>query len=111
MRLRLYALFDRPLGAAAVAKVTLEQARPKPAAGAQGFRPTMEELLACLVHVCLAVLCTTFLLYRRSSCRGLPFNLSARLHWSWETLRGDVLAKSKKKGPSCLGRKVVGVTL
>lgn len=34
-----------------------------------------------------------------------------RLHWSWETFRDEVLKKSKKKGPSCLGKKVVGMTL
>lgn len=34
-----------------------------------------------------------------------------RLHWSWETFRDEVLKMSKKKGPSCLGKKVVGVML
>lgn len=43
---------------------------------------------------------------------SLPHPLSQlHLHWSWETLRDVVLAKSKKKGPSCLGKKVVGMTL
>lgn len=32
-------------------------------------------------------------------------------HWSWDTFKGVALLKSRKKGPSCLGRKVVGVTL
>ncbi|KAJ8354329.1 hypothetical protein SKAU_G00218960 [Synaphobranchus kaupii] len=32
-------------------------------------------------------------------------------HWSWDTRRGEELPKSKKKGPSCLGRNVVGMTL
>lgn len=32
-------------------------------------------------------------------------------HCSWETRSGAALLKSRKKGPSCLGRKVVGMTL
>lgn len=36
---------------------------------------------------------------------------TVRGHWSWDTLRAEVLEKSRKKGPSCLGRKVVGTTL
>lgn len=50
------------------------------------------------------------------SCMNLtpnlcPSSLQLHLYWRWETLRGMVLEKSKKKGPSCLGKKVVGMTL